>query len=100
MNPHLLCDQTVCHNVCFPQEGSVENTVHPEWSGMHVKCPIQGNLICQCCVRMWAAIPNAKDIDFSWARWYGNCPRSFIYISCVSYFGSGGDKGIRWVFLR
>ena len=40
-------------------------------SGLHMKCPIQGNVICQCCVRMWAAIPLAKDIDFSWALWYG-----------------------------
>ncbi len=38
-------------------------------------CP---NFICQCCARMWAAIPLAKDIDFSWALWYGKCPRSFV----------------------
>ena len=54
----------------------MENTVHREWSGLHMKCPIQGNFICQGCVRMWAAIPLAKDIDFAWALWYRKCPRS------------------------
>ena len=43
-----------------------------------MKCPIQVNLICQCCVRMWAVITLAKDIDFHWALWYGKCPRSLV----------------------
>ncbi len=30
-------------------------------------------------VSMWAVIPLAKDIDFSWILWYWKCPRSFSH---------------------
>ena len=51
---------------------------HLEGSGLHMECPIQEILLSQCSVKMWAGIPHAYDMTFSWALWYGKRPRSLI----------------------
>ena len=52
------------------------------------------NCLCQCSRRMWTVISHAKDIDFTWALWYGKCPRSFaddcltsLYWKAISHYG-------------
>ena len=35
---------------------------HPECSGWHLNGSIQVNLTCQCSVRMWAVVPQVKDL--------------------------------------
>ncbi len=74
MNPRLLCDQSVCNIFCFLLQSSIQNIAHPDSSGLHMKCHIHVNFVCQHCIRMCAGISHAKGKDFSWALWYRKFP--------------------------